>query len=214
MEKRSGFIFIVTLFNIFVWTWLIVIRTLLTLTHRRARYSCIKTFAIFFLTLGFFTVASLKLLEAIWSKLIFLLYRLLRLLDLWLTVFMIWASIADAFWSAKLPWRKAFTVHLKALGFLTNTSSAFLFWSSSRFSMLCFTFLLHIKRALQWILIIVDLWLWLSDIFLEKWKSTDWEVFFRLNQKESFTDKWYWWQIKETVFGKREMTHVLWISSN
>jgi len=194
--------------------WLIVICTLLTFAQLSTCNTRIKAFTVFFLTLWLLTVAPFKLFQIIWDKLIFLFYHLFCFLYQTFALFVIMTSITCTFRRTQFTRRKTLAVHLKAFSFFTNTTSSFFLWSCSSLSMLSLTFKLYIKRKIKWIFIIINFRLWISDIFLEKRERANWKVLFCLYKLKCFPDHINWREVKDSILGKKEMTHVLWISSN
>lgn len=178
----------VTDFYALMGAWLIIICAFLAFTHLPAWNAGIKTFAVFFLALWFLAIASLELLQVVWVQLVLLLYHLFCLHNQGLALFIIMATVTGAFRGAVLSWRKALAVHFEAFCFFADTACSFFLWGCPCFSMFGLTFLLNDEWKIEWVFIIVNFWLWLSDVFLEERQGTHWEVPSGLNELKSLSD--------------------------
>ena len=192
----------VTFFYALTGAWLIVICTLLALTHLAACESGVKTLAVFFLALWFLTIAPFELLQVIWTELVLLLYHLLCLHNQAFALLIIVTAVAAAFRSAHLSRGEALTVHFEAFCFFADTTCSFLFRSSSGFGMLCLAFLLDIERKIERILVIINFWLRISDVFFEKRHGAHGEVLFGLNELKGFSDGWNGRKAEDSVLRK------------
>lgn len=97
---------------------------------------------------------------------------------------------------------EAFAVHFEAFSFFADTACSFFFRSGSGFGMLGLAFLLYDKWEIEWILIIVDLGLGLSDVFLEERQGADWEVFSGLDKLKGLSDSGNGGEAEYTVLRK------------
>lgn len=108
-----------------------IICTILASTVVSTGFSCAITFAILFLALAFFTVASL-LLILFCCTLRFYFHYLSGLFDRAKVVVIIRTTIARAIRRTHFSSRKALAVHLQAFSFFAGATSFFLFDVGSR----------------------------------------------------------------------------------
>lgn len=102
------------------------VTTTITFAFRVTWHPCVKTFTIFFLALGFFTIAHF-LLGRVFASVFSYHPHALNFLVILVSIR---TSAATTLLRAHSPWRKALAVKLQAACFFTHTSALlFLFWS-------------------------------------------------------------------------------------
>lgn len=182
--------------------WLVIVGTLFAFAHLTTWNSGIKTFTVFFLAHWFLAIAPFELLQIVRAQLILLLYHLFCLRYQGLAFFIIVATVTGALRCAVLSRREAFAVHFETFGFFADTACSFFLWGCSSFSMLGLTFVLHDERKIEWVLIIVNFWLWFSDVFLEERQGANWEVLFGLNELKGLSDSGNGGEAEDTILRK------------